>query len=281
MATVKFLLQSKSEIANIYVRFSIDRKTILKRKSGLTINPKYWKNGSIWDEKNLTKEQYQKYIDDMVKAAQARGKYIILDCHRYVMPQQDDLDMWKELEGMIGENQILVVRPDSGPVVRTAVETVIELGERFGYTLNDKGSKVLNKVRVIYGDGIDDLSVIEQILFRLDKHGYSADNIAFGMGGGLLQKCDRDTYKFAMKCSAIVRQLNGKLVEVDVYKDPITDPGKASKKGFLDLIKEDGEYKTVARTNESLLKTELKIVYKNGKIYNEIHIDKVRANAAL
>jgi len=42
MATVKFLLQSKSEIANIYVRFSIDRKTILKRKSGFTINPKYW-----------------------------------------------------------------------------------------------------------------------------------------------------------------------------------------------------------------------------------------------
>ena len=32
----------------------------------LPINPKYWKNGSVWDEKNLTKEQYQKYIDDMV-----------------------------------------------------------------------------------------------------------------------------------------------------------------------------------------------------------------------
>lgn len=42
MATLKFLLQSKSEIANIYVRFSIDRKTVLKRKSGFTINPKYW-----------------------------------------------------------------------------------------------------------------------------------------------------------------------------------------------------------------------------------------------
>ena len=31
----------------------------------LPINPKYWKNGSIWDEKNLTKEQYQKYIDEI------------------------------------------------------------------------------------------------------------------------------------------------------------------------------------------------------------------------
>lgn len=42
MATIKFLLQSKSETANIYIRFSIDRKTVLKRKSGFTINPKYW-----------------------------------------------------------------------------------------------------------------------------------------------------------------------------------------------------------------------------------------------
>ena len=44
MATAKFLLQSKSEIANIYIRFSIDRKTVLKRKTGFTINPKYWSN---------------------------------------------------------------------------------------------------------------------------------------------------------------------------------------------------------------------------------------------
>ena len=42
MATIKFLLQSKSEIANIYIRFSVDRKTVLKRKTGFTINQKYW-----------------------------------------------------------------------------------------------------------------------------------------------------------------------------------------------------------------------------------------------
>ena len=58
--------------------------------------------------------------------------------------------------------------------------------------------------------------------------GYSADNIAFGMGGGLLQHVNRDTMKFAMKCSAIVK--DGHVVEV--YKDPITDQGKKSKKGL-------------------------------------------------
>lgn len=189
------------------------------------------------------------------------------------------IKMWKELEPEMAEGQIIVVRPDSGPVVRTAVETVIELGELFGSTKNDKGYKVLNKVRVIYGDGIDNPQIIADILFRLKSHGYSADNITFGMGSGLLQKCDRDTFKFAMKCSAIIVEEDGAEREVEVYKDPITDPGKTSKKGFLDLIKEDGEYKTVPRTNESLLKTELKIVYKDGRIYNKIHIDKVRENA--
>lgn len=44
----------------------------------------------------------------MVKAAQARGKYIILDCHRYVMPQQDDLDMWKELAVKYGNNSAVL-----------------------------------------------------------------------------------------------------------------------------------------------------------------------------
>lgn len=42
MATIKYLLQSKSETSNIYVRYSINRATILKRKTGLLINAKDW-----------------------------------------------------------------------------------------------------------------------------------------------------------------------------------------------------------------------------------------------
>jgi integrase len=44
MATLKFLLQSKSttKSVNIYVRFSIDRKTILYRKTDFIINPLNW-----------------------------------------------------------------------------------------------------------------------------------------------------------------------------------------------------------------------------------------------
>ena len=42
MATIKYLLQSKSETSNIYVRYSINRETVLKRKTGLIINAKDW-----------------------------------------------------------------------------------------------------------------------------------------------------------------------------------------------------------------------------------------------
>ncbi len=34
----------------------------------------------------------------------------------------------------------------------------------------------------------------------LKQHGWSAENIGFGSGGGLLQKLNRDTQKFAFKC---------------------------------------------------------------------------------
>lgn len=57
-------------------------------------------------------------------------------------------------------------------------------------------------------------------------------------GGGLLQKVDRDMQKWALKCSAV--KINGEWV--DVFKDPITDPGKTSKKGRVTLFESDGHY---------------------------------------
>jgi nicotinamide phosphoribosyltransferase len=57
-----------------------------------------------------------------------------------------------------------------------------------------------------------------------------------------LQQLNRDTHKFAFKCSAIDR--NG--VWHDVYKDPITDTGKRSKRGRLGLVRSGDEFKTVA-----------------------------------
>jgi hypothetical protein len=42
MATIKFLVQSKSENSQIYIRLSISQFLSLKKKTGFTINPKDW-----------------------------------------------------------------------------------------------------------------------------------------------------------------------------------------------------------------------------------------------
>ena len=45
-----------------------------------------------------------------------------------------------------------------------------------------------------------DYAMLGKILSEMQSAGWSADNIAFGSGGGLLQKLNRDTEKFAFKC---------------------------------------------------------------------------------
>ncbi len=145
-------------------------------------------------------------------------------------------------EEVIASGATLVIRPDSGDPVEVVAESLRLLDEAFGHTVNGKGYKVLNHVRVIQGDGINP-STIRAILQRITDAGYAADNVAFGMGGALLQRVDRDTQKFALKCSAA--RVNGEWI--DVYKDPVTDAGKQSKRGRLTLARhrEYGQYRTV------------------------------------
>ena len=180
---------------------------------------------------------------------------------------------------------MLVVRPDSGRPVDIVRETLLRLDATFGSTVNAKGYKVLNGVRVIQGDGVNPDS-IKEILDMMLTEGFSITNIAFGMGGALLQKLDRDTFKFAYKASATC--ISGDWH--DVYKDPITDPGKRSKKGLLDVTVIDGEFATVlyqylggsnaggqfAPCNDSAMRT----VFDNG-ILRRMPFSEVRANANL
>ncbi|HEY0502033.1 MAG TPA: nicotinate phosphoribosyltransferase [Lysobacter sp.] len=135
----------------------------------------------------------------------------------------------------------VVIRPDSGDPVAVVHQCLELLDEAFGHTVNGKGFKVLNHVRVIQGDGINPTS-IRAILERVTSAGYATDNVAFGMGGALLQQLNRDTQKFALKCSAA--RVNGEWI--DVYKDPITDKGKQSKRGRMTLLqhREYGQFRT-------------------------------------
>lgn len=180
---------------------------------------------------------------------------------------------------ILARDGVFVVRPDSitsrhpTPQLLTAY-LLEELWRRFGGTENEKGFKVLDPhVRVLWGDGIDPLG-IEKIVDRAMLQGFSPENLVFGMGGGLLQKVNRDTQRFAFKSSAQKR--DG--VWYDVYKKPL-DSSKASKRGKLKLLKIDGRFLTVPSDGgETGL---LRPVFENGELLTEQTFEEIRANAAL
>ena len=99
----------------------------------------------------------------------------------------------------------------------------------FGCKTNGKGYKVITGAAVIQGDGIN-YEVIRKILDAVLKDGYSVENVAFGMGGGLLQKVNRDTMSFATKLSSIT-YANGE--QRDVMKTPKSSAAKTSLPGKL------------------------------------------------
>jgi nicotinamide phosphoribosyltransferase len=176
-------------------------------------------------------------------------------------------------QDILDSGATLVVRPDSGDPATVVKQCLQILEKHFGYTKNAKGFKVLNNVRVLQGDGINHAS-IRSNLYSITLAGYSADNVVFGQGGALLQIVNRDDQKFAMKCSAAL--VDGKWV--DVFKDPITDKGKQSKKGRLKLICEADEFHTCRDTEFLPCKDVLETVFENGKLVKEYTFDEVRAN---
>lgn len=171
----------------------------------------------------------------------------------------------------------LVIRPDSGEPKEVDLKILEILGEKFGYTINEKGFKVLNdKVRIIQGDGIN-IKSLEEILEHLKQNQWSADNIAFGSGGGLLQKMDRDTQKCAFKCSLAIIEDQ----EVQVFKDPITDPGKKSKKGWLSVHYEDGKWITKSDGNHDFTTDKMRVVFRNGELIIDEDLDLIRERSKI
>jgi nicotinamide phosphoribosyltransferase len=163
----------------------------------------------------------------------------------------------------------IIIRPDSGDPATIVLRTIKQLDDVFGTSTNKKGYKVLHPaVRVIQGDGISGEKAIEDILYTLTNEGYSADNIAFGMGGGLLQQVNRDTYQFAMKCSAA--KVDG--VWRDVYKEPADCPWKKSKAGILTLSPEHKTYNVRYYRGPSALQT----VFDNGALLVDETFETIR-----
>jgi len=175
---------------------------------------------------------------------------------------------------VINSGATVIIRPDSGDPKTVVLKCLSILEEKFGTTQNYKGYKVLNHVRLIQGDGVNPDS-IKEILEGMKEAGYSASNIAFGMGGALLQKVNRDTLKFAYKCSAMT--INGEVK--DVYKDPVTDVGKRSKAGRLDIVRSYGyPAGTIRLKNDQIAheKSIMRTVWENGELLVDDSLEEIR-----
>ena|ERR1035437_333939 len=175
----------------------------------------------------------------------------------------------------------IVIRPDSPRSKDDSAAAQVlwlanSLGGIFGYKVNNKGYMVLEPhIGLIYGDGLS-VDEIKECIKTLVLAGWSAETCVYGMGGGLLQKHNRDTQRSAFKCSAQKR--DGKWINVS--KKPL-DPTKVSKAGRLKLVWNEGAHgKTLITVQESDPRPDVLVtVFENGKVTKEYNWEEVRANA--
>ena len=168
-----------------------------------------------------------------------------------------------------------VARLDSGEPSKTVVEALYILGDRFGFSVNSLGYRVLpDYIRVFQADKVD-VSTLRGILDSMRAAKWSLDNIAFGSGGGLLQHMDRDWYGWAAKCNATI---DTEMTVSDVRKKPVGSPDKWSKPGPLKLVSSgSGCYDTI-QTTDLLEEYDDCLVqsYANGTDYLEPSFEEVR-----
>lgn len=170
------------------------------------------------------------------------------------------------------EGNKVVFRLDSGEPVATTIDCLNILEKGFGSYLTDKGYKVFDSnIGLLWGDGLN-YHKIRDILFAMKSNGWAAENIIFGMGGGLHTSVNRDTQRNAFKCSAQLR--NGKWI--DIYKNPL-DSSKKSKTGRFKLINENNFFKTIPidACGEDCLQT----VFKNGELLIEDTFGDIKSRA--
>jgi nicotinamide phosphoribosyltransferase len=197
----------------------------------------------------------------------------------------DSYDVWNALDHLVGEELHgevvanggrIVVRPDSGDPVAVVPRVIEHLMRRFGHTLNGKGYRVLPPyIRMIQGDGVD-LHSLPRILESLKMRAISTENLAFGMGGGLLQKLDRDTLKWAMKASW--GRVGGEVREI--FKDPVTDPGKRSKAGRWAVVQGEGGPEAVREEQLGGRENLLRPVFRDGRLLAEESFAQLRQRSA-
>jgi nicotinamide phosphoribosyltransferase len=228
-----------------------------------------------------SEEQQALYLKAMLDLFAKPGAIVSIVIDAYDMMREATQLCTTFKQQIINSGAKIVFRPDSGDAIVNVVKLLKLQAEHFGFTVNSKGYKVVNNVAVIQGDGVD-YRTMELIIHAVELNGFSIENVVFGSGGALLQKVCRDDYKFAQKASAIkIKNDDGTFEWRPIFKDPVTDPGKTSKKGILALEKDGKVHKTINLIDPSADPTnELKTAYDHGKVYDITGtLDNVRARA--
>lgn len=120
MATIKYLLQSKKENSNIYVRYSINRVSVWKRKTGFVIDPKNW---------SLDKASPIQKTDELkaLKIKLDKLSIFINEAHNKTVTTGAEIDGdWLQYQIDLFNNKIIVVDLD---VLTNAIDFYIEKGD--------------------------------------------------------------------------------------------------------------------------------------------------------
>lgn len=207
----------------------------------------------------------------------------------------------------------LVIRPDSGnpvdiicgdikgTIYPTNMPNHIEVCRRtgviellydiFGGDVSAEGYIRLDShIGAIYGDSIN-LERQVAIYSRLADKGFAATNIVLGIGSYSYVLMTRDNAGYAAKgawfqveeefyASPESLAPGHRSKSFNIYKDPITDDGsKKSLKGLC-AVMDDGLGNLFVKTEctpEEETKGLLKIIYEDGKFYNQVSLDQIRA----
>jgi nicotinamide phosphoribosyltransferase len=232
-------------------------ESITKRAGKLVIRPDSGDPvkvicGLRYPEKNFISEsEAYRYINEM-DASLPYPEAVMVNGNFYAVTEDED-----EFEGFYIQDEILPTHE-----VKGSIEVLWDI---FGGSVNTKGFKVLNDhIGLIYGDSITIPRAVE-IFTRLKEKGFASSNVVLGIGSFTYQMNTRDTFGFACKATGSI--IGDRTILVS--KEPKTDPGKKSARGFLKVIRND---KGVLQLVEDLTldqidsdDNELRMIFKNGK----------------
>lgn len=221
--------------------------------------------------------QMEKVIaQQIIKSHPGQIVSLVADSYNYY----EFVDAMIDLKSFIDKHQVkLVIRPDSvTPKHQTPSQLMLWTMERLKAKMPTTKTSTGHHVTpygVLWGDGIDPQG-IEDIQKVITQAGFAAQNTVFGMGGGLLQKVNRDTERFAVKSSA--QERDGKWH--DVVKNPL-DQSKKSLGGRMQVVDIVGQLQIVPESQWEGKHTACRMqpVFENGVILRKQTFDNIRAKA--